>query len=110
MNIATANTTDWNAVLANVQLTGLIILSLLVIAYVIQAILTSSLAHQKGYSWLAGFLLGLIVPFIGLIYEAGRPLSAEKEDERQRAHAREIARVLRRDVLSEDPQVIRRRV
>ena len=110
MGITGTNAADWNTVLSNIQLTGIIILAIIVITYIIQAILTASLAHQKGYSWFAGLVLGLVVPFIGLVYEAGRPLSPEKEDERQRLHAREIARVLRRDIFGDEQPAIRRKV
>ncbi len=110
MGFMGTNTTDWNAVLSDIQLTGIIILGIIVVTYIIQAILTASLAHQKGYSWFAGLALGLVVPLIGLVYEAGRPLSPEKEDERQRLHAREIARVLRRDIFGDEQPVIRRKV
>ena len=110
MGIMSATATDWNGVLSDVRLAGMVILAILVIAYIIQAILSASLANQKGYSALGGLLLGLIVPVVALIYEAGRPLSPEKEDERQRLHARELARVLRRDVYAEEQPAIRRNV
>ncbi len=89
--------------------------TLIIIFLIIQSVLTAMLAHEKGYSGFRGFVLGMFVPVLALIFEAGRPLSPEKEDERQRLHAREIARVLRRDILgssdrNSDAQPIKRRV
>jgi len=110
MNGIGTNFADWNSVLADIQIAGIIILAVLILTYLIQAILSASLAYQKGYSWVGGFLLGLIVPFIALIYEAGRPLSSEKEEELRRLQAREIARVLRRDIFGDEQPVIRRKV
>lgn len=88
--------------------------TLIILFLIIQAVLTAMLAHEKGYSAFCGFVIGLFVPILGLVFEAGRPLSPEKEDERQRQHARELARVLRRDIFGEDrisnAQPIKRRV
>lgn len=88
--------------------------TLIVVLLIVQAVLTAILAREKGYSAFCGLVLGLFMPMLGLIFEAGRPLSPEKEDERQRLHAREIARVLRRDILGNEretpPQPIKRRI
>ena len=88
--------------------------TLIFIVLTVQAVLTAILAREKGYSGFCGFVLGLFMPVLGLIFEAGRPLSPEKEDERQRLHAREIARVLRRDIVGNEretpPQPIKRRI
>ena len=64
--------------------------------WLFQAGLTASLARQKGYSGLAGFFVGLAAPGLGLIYEAGRPVSQDMEDERQRLQAVRIAKAIRR--------------
>lgn len=37
-------------------------------------ILCSSLASRKGYSGVAGFIVGLLAPLIGIIYYAGLPV------------------------------------
>ena len=65
-------------------------------AWVFQAALAASLARQKGYSGGAGFLIALLAPIAGLIYQAGRPVSQDMEDERQRALAGRIAKALRK--------------
>lgn len=89
--------------------------TLIVLFLIIQAILSAILAHEKGYSAFCGFVVGLFMPILGLVFEAGRPLSSEKEEERQRLHARELARVLRRDIFDDDRmsnshQPIKRRI
>jgi hypothetical protein len=88
--------------------------TLIILFLIVQAIFCAVLAHEKGYSVFCGFTIGLFMPVLGLIFEAGRPLSPDKEDDRQRQHARELARVLRRDIFDEDrlnnPQPIKRRI
>ena len=48
-------------------------------------------AEKKGYSAAAGFLIGLVLPVIGLIYEAGRAVSEAKQTERDMRLAQMIA-------------------
>ena len=48
-------------------------------------------AEKKGYSALAGFLIGLVLPVIGLIYEAGRTVSEAKQKEHDMRLAQMIA-------------------
>ena len=64
--------------------------------WIFQAVLAASLARQKGYSGGAGFFIALIAPVLGLIYQAGRPVSQDMEDERQRALAGRIAKAMRK--------------
>lgn len=64
--------------------------------WIFQAVLAASLARQKGYSSGAGFFIALIAPVLGLIYQAGRPISQDMEDERQRALAGRIAKAMRK--------------
>lgn len=47
--------------------------------------------RKKGYSALAGFLIGLVLPVIGLIYEAGRTVSEAKQKEHDMKLAQMIA-------------------
>ncbi len=74
--------------------------AVLLIGWIFQAVLAGSLARQKGYSGAAGFFIALLLPMAGLIYQAGRPVSQEVEDERQRALAGRIAKAIRK---SEQP-------
>ena len=55
------------------------------------ALMTSEIAEKKGYSAAAGFLRGLVLPVIGLIYEAGRAVSEAKQTERDMRLAQMIA-------------------
>ena len=55
------------------------------------ALMTSEIAEKKGYSAAAGFLIGLVLPVIGLIYEAGRAVSEAKQTERDMRLAQMIA-------------------
>lgn len=55
------------------------------------ALITSEIAEKKGYSAAAGFLIGLVLPVIGLIYEAGRAVSEAKQTERDMRLAQMIA-------------------
>ena len=52
------------------------------------ALMTSEIAEKKGYSAAAGFLIGLVLPVIGLIYEAGRAVSETKQREQDRKSTR----------------------
>lgn len=54
-------------------------------------LMTSEIAEKKGYSALAGFLIGLVLPVIGLIYEAGRTVSEAKQKEHDMRLAQMIA-------------------
>lgn len=78
--------------------------ALLLFLWLMQACLSASLARQKGYSGTAGFFIALLLPLGGLIYQAGRPVSPEMEDERQRALAVRIAKAIRR---SEQAKAVR---
>lgn len=69
---------------------------LILVVWLLQAGLSASLARQKGYSGTAAFFLGLLLPMAGLIYQAGRPISPELVDERQRAQAVRIAKAIRK--------------
>lgn len=66
------------------------------ILWIFQACLAASLARQKGYSGTVGFLIAFFAPGLGLIYQAGRPISQDMEDERQRALAIRIAKAIRK--------------
>ena len=79
-------------------------LQLVLLLWLLQAALAASLARQKGYSGTAGFFIALLLPLCGLIYQAGRPVSPEMEDERQRALAVRIAKAIRR---SEQTKAVR---
>lgn len=54
-------------------------------------LMTSEIAEKKGHSALAGFLIGLVLPVIGLIYEAGRTVSEAKQKEHDMRLAQMIA-------------------
>lgn len=54
-------------------------------------LMTSEIAEKKGYSVFAGFLIGLVLPVIGLIYEAGRTVSEAKQKEHDMRLAQMIA-------------------
>ena len=76
----------------NAIITGAIAL----VFWIAQACLSASLARQKGFSGVSGFLIALFLPGLGLIYQAGRPVSQEMTDERQRALAVRIAKAIRK--------------
>lgn len=52
---------------------------LIVTIHIVQAILVGALAKEKGYSFFGNFLLGLVFGMFALIYQAGRPVSYERE-------------------------------
>ena len=60
------------------------------------ALMTSEIAEKKGYSAAAGFLIGLVLPVIGLIYEAGRAVSETKQREHDMRLAQMIADEIRK--------------
>lgn len=82
--------------MANMTWYALGIAALIILGWLLQAALAGSLARQKGYSGAAGFIIALLLPAAGLIYQAGRPISQEMEDERQRALAVRIAKAIRK--------------
>jgi hypothetical protein len=55
------------------------VVALIVIVRLVQAILAGALARGKGYSFFGNFLLGLVFGRFALIYQAGRPVSYERE-------------------------------
>lgn len=69
---------------------------LMLLIWFLQAGLAGSLARQKGYAGTPAFFIALLLPGLGLIYEAGRPISQEMEDERQRSLAIRIAKAIRK--------------
>lgn len=52
---------------------------LIVTIHIVQAILVGALTKEKGYSFFGNFLLGLVFGMFALIYQAGRPVSYERE-------------------------------
>ncbi len=56
-----------------------VVVGLILVLYICQAVLAGALARSKGYSFFGNFLLGLVLGVIALIYEAGRPVSYERE-------------------------------
>ncbi len=70
-NLALDTNVSWIAVA--------IVAGLIIVLYICQAILAGALARSKGYSFFGNFLLGLVLGIIALIYEAGRPVSYERE-------------------------------
>jgi len=89
---------------------------LIALVWLLQAALAASLARQKGYSGTAGFFIALLLPGLGLIYEAGRPLSQDMIDEQQRMQAVRIAKAIKKSMQtqekvfhSEEPAEERRR-
>lgn len=78
------------------ELSWIIAYSAAAVLWLAQACLSAALARQKGYSGVVGFLISLFFPVFGLIYQAGRPISQEMEDERQRSQALRIAKAIRR--------------
>lgn len=98
--MGTTNAT-MTAALSNAGWIATILWIAALLVWIFQACLAASLARQKGYSGTFGFLIAFFAPGFGLIYQAGRPISQELEDERQRALAVRIAKAIRK---SEQPQ------
>lgn len=73
---------------------GIGAIALVVIVHIIQAILVGALARSKGYSFFGNFVLGLFFGLFALIYEAGRPVSYERECVMQDRLALETAKEL----------------
>ncbi|MEG2388059.1 MAG: hypothetical protein RSC90_05800 [Clostridia bacterium] len=70
------------ATLANLKLSAvasMVVLGVIVALYIVQALLAGGLARSKGYSFFGNFMLGLLMGPLALIYEAGRPVSYERE-------------------------------
>lgn len=58
---------------------ALALIGCIVVGYIVQAVLVGALARSKGYSFAGNFVLGLFFGTFALIYEAGRPVSYERE-------------------------------
>ncbi len=57
----------------------LISLAVFVLLLIIVGVLCGALARSKGYSFFGNFVLGFFFGVAALIYEAGRPISYERE-------------------------------
>lgn len=75
---------------------------LIALVWLLQAALAASLARQKGYSGTAGFFIGLLLPGLGIIYQAGRPLSQDMIDEQQRMQAVRIAKAIKKSMQTQE--------
>lgn len=82
---------------AGAAIAGAAILILTLAIWFIQAGLSASLAKKKGYSGVASFIFALLLPGLWIIYAAGRPLSPRLEAEKQRALAKNIAKLILSD-------------
>lgn len=67
-----------------------------ILLYLIQAVLVGALARGKGYAFFGNFILGLFFGFVALVYEAGRPVSYERECVMQDRLAMQTAKELYR--------------
>ena len=61
------------------ELTVMIILVAALLLYIGQALMVGALARSKGYSFFGNFVLGLVFVLFALVFEAGRPVSYERE-------------------------------
>lgn len=89
----TANT-DWAQWVAQAGIWFFVGLGVAVLLYIVQALMVGGLARSKGYSFFGNFLLGLVFGVFALIYEAGRPVSYERECVMQDRQAMQIAKEL----------------
>ena len=74
------------------QTLALIVGAVILVIWIAQAILVGALARGKGYSFFGNFVLGLFFGTFALIYQAGRPVSYERECVMQDRLALQIAK------------------
>ena len=85
---------QWMATLGPIA--SWVVPGIVALVYIAQAVLAGALARGKGYSFFGNFVLGLVLGPLALIYEAGRPVSYERECVMQDRLAIQVAKELYR--------------